>query len=108
MKQSEKNFKFLSIKCQLDPKEERKWRPESKKISKKECPSCRGYGEIMKRDFALDSDGSEDIGGTPYVSGCPKCNGEGEIEYDPNVKPKRLTEEEKLKLIKRLKSEGKI
>ena len=46
---------------------------------KKQCPNCHGYGEIMVRDRAIDSDGSEDIGNTPYVSICPRCNGEGRI-----------------------------
>lgn len=46
---------------------------------KEECPRCRGKGEIMIRDKAVDSDGSEDIGGTPYPEGCPRCKGEGVI-----------------------------
>ena len=45
----------------------------------RQCPSCDGYGEVMVRDSCLDSDGSEDIGGTPYPTGCSRCDGEGEI-----------------------------
>ena len=44
-----------------------------------ECPRCHGYGEVMVRKFAVDSDGSEDIGNTPEVQGCPRCNREGKI-----------------------------
>ena len=50
---------------------------EKKKIR---CPRCRGLGEIMKREKSVDTDGSEDIGNTPYVSVCPKCLGEGEVD----------------------------
>lgn len=50
------------------------------KIEYIECPRCRGYGEIMIREKLIDSDGSEDIGATPEVSGCPRCNGEGRIK----------------------------
>lgn len=46
----------------------------------KECPKCRGRGEIMvRKPFLRDIDGSEDIGGTPYPEGCPRCNGRGVI-----------------------------
>ena len=46
----------------------------------KQCPSCDGYGEVMTRGkMILDSDGSEDIGGTPYPTACLRCDGEGEI-----------------------------
>ena len=45
-----------------------------------ECPRCHGKGEIMVRDFAIEDDGSEDIGGTPYPESCPRCNGEGKVE----------------------------
>jgi len=48
-------------------------------MSLKECPICRGYGEIMKRDDGIDSDGSADIGNTPYIAICPRCDGEGKI-----------------------------
>lgn len=44
------------------------------------CPRCRGLGEIMKREKAVDSDGSEDIGNTPYVSVCLRCHGECELD----------------------------
>jgi len=47
---------------------------------KMECPRCHGYGEVMTRDRAIDSDGSEDIGNTPYPIACPRCKGEGEID----------------------------
>jgi hypothetical protein len=47
---------------------------------KKECPQCRGKGEIMvKKPFLRDIDGSEDIGGTPYPEMCPRCKGKGVI-----------------------------
>lgn len=48
-------------------------------MSKKECPSCRGYGEVMYREKLIDSDGSEDIGATPEVRICTRCKGEGEL-----------------------------
>lgn len=46
----------------------------------RECPWCHGYGEIMTRDKAIDSDGSEDIGNTPYPTACLGCKGEGVIK----------------------------
>lgn len=52
-------------------------RYDKKKIR---CPRCRGLGEIMKREKSVDTDGSEDIGNTPYVSVCPRCLGECEID----------------------------
>lgn len=45
----------------------------------KECSYCKGYGEIMVRDRYVDSDGSEDIGGTSYPQVCMACKGEGKI-----------------------------
>ncbi len=39
----------------------------------KECPSCRGYGEVMERNPSWDP------AATPYVEGCSRCNGEGKI-----------------------------
>lgn len=45
----------------------------------KECPKCHGRCEIMVREKLIDSDGSEDIGATPHVEVCPRCNGEGVI-----------------------------
>lgn len=73
---------------------------------KRNCPNCNGYGEIMYREKLIDSDGSEDIGATPEVMVCPTCNGEGKVV--PFGKPRRLIEEEKVKLIIKLKKEGKI
>lgn len=49
---------------------------------KVECKRCHGYGETMTREKLVDSDGSEDIGATPQISGCLACNGEGTIEIE--------------------------
>lgn len=61
----------------------------SEKIEYIECPRCRGYGEIMVRKFMVEDDGSEDIGSTPEVSGCPRCMGEGRIEKTYSKKMKK-------------------
>jgi Zn finger protein HypA/HybF involved in hydrogenase expression len=45
-----------------------------------ECPQCHGDCEIMVRERLIDEDGSEDIGATPHVEVCQRCNGEGKIE----------------------------
>ena len=48
-------------------------------IEKKECPNCHGYGEVMYRERLIESDGSEDIGATPEVRCCTRCDGKGSI-----------------------------
>lgn len=41
-----------------------------------QCPTCRGRGELMHREWDPDDAGSSN---TPYIAGCTHCNGEGSI-----------------------------